>query len=225
MPDYASILRRSIAALPNPGPDMRQAVYQRARAALARQLTAIEPPLTTREIDRQHQELEDAVARIEADYAAVAAEAAPADDEFFIPDEELRHDLPRRTPLESDYGASPAEQRATRDLAGERVDEEEDEEDEEDEYEEEAGSRAPLLVGLVLVALVIIGAGAYAFAERETLLGFLGLSDAEDGLPPSSRRRPSPSRWPALPKRRRRRRLRRPPRPHRQPRRTRIRNA
>jgi hypothetical protein len=176
MPDYASILRRSIAALPNPGPDMRQAVYQRARAALARQLTAIEPPLTTREIDRQHQELEDAVARIEADYAA---EAGPAEDEFFIPEEELRHDVPPRAPLESNYGAGPVEPRVTRDLTGERV-EEEDEEDEEDEYEEEAGSRVPLLVGLILVALVIIGAGAYAFAERETLLSFLGLSDAED---------------------------------------------
>src|SRR5687767_7439588 len=117
MPDYASILRRSIAALPNPGPDMREAVYQRARAALARQLTAVEPPLTTREIERQHQELEDAVGRIEADYAAEAQAEEPEDD-FFIPEAELRRDLPPpRTPLQSDYGAAPTEQRHPRNLA------------------------------------------------------------------------------------------------------------
>ena len=69
MPDYASILRRSVSALPDPSPEMREAVYQRARAALARQLTAVDPPLSTREIETQHQELEDAVARLEAEYA------------------------------------------------------------------------------------------------------------------------------------------------------------
>src|SRR5687767_2471793 len=56
MPDYTSILRRSVAALPDPSPGMREAVYQRARAALARQLTAVVPPLSSREIEAQHQE-------------------------------------------------------------------------------------------------------------------------------------------------------------------------
>ena len=69
MPDYTSILRRSISALPDAAPDMREAVYQRARAALARQLTAVDPPLSTREIEAQHQQLEDAVALIEAEFA------------------------------------------------------------------------------------------------------------------------------------------------------------
>ena len=69
MPDYASILRRSVSALPDPSPEMREAVYQRARAALARQLTAVDPPLSTREIETQHQELEDAVVRLEAEFA------------------------------------------------------------------------------------------------------------------------------------------------------------
>ena len=77
MPDYASILRRSVSALPDPSSDMRQAVYQRARAALARQLTAVDPPLSTREIETQHQELEDAVVRLESEFAP-AEEPAPA---------------------------------------------------------------------------------------------------------------------------------------------------
>ena len=79
MPDYASILKRSISGLTDPGPEMREAVYQRARAALARQLTAVEPPLSTREIEVQHQELEDAVARLEAEFAP------PAPDDGFSP--------------------------------------------------------------------------------------------------------------------------------------------
>src|SRR3954469_5165154 len=69
MPDYASILKRSVSALPDSSPEMREAVYQRARAALARQLTAVDPPLSTREIEAQHQELEDAVVRLESEYA------------------------------------------------------------------------------------------------------------------------------------------------------------
>src|SRR5687767_9482615 len=85
MPDYTSILRRSIAALPDSSPEMRAAVYQRARAALARQLTAVEPPLSSREIEAQHQDLEEAVARLEAEYAPeeppVAAEPQPFRDD------------------------------------------------------------------------------------------------------------------------------------------------
>jgi hypothetical protein len=75
MPDYTSILRRSISALPDPSPEMRDAVYQRARAALARQLTAVDPPLSAREIEAQHQDLENAVADIEAEFG----EAGDAD--------------------------------------------------------------------------------------------------------------------------------------------------
>src|SRR4029453_6451475 len=69
MPDYASILRRPVSPLPDASPEMREAVYQRARAALARQLTAVDPPLSTREIETQHQELDDAVVRLEAEFA------------------------------------------------------------------------------------------------------------------------------------------------------------
>ncbi len=79
MPDYASILRRSISGLTESSPDVREAVYQRARAALARQLTAVDPPLSTREIEAQHQELEDAVSRLEAEFATQEV-AAPGFD-------------------------------------------------------------------------------------------------------------------------------------------------
>lgn len=87
MPDYTSILKRSVSTLPDQSPAMREAVYQRARAALARQLTAVEPPLSTREIESQHQELENAVRQVEAGFSTqkpatppppVPAAASPA---------------------------------------------------------------------------------------------------------------------------------------------------
>src|SRR6185295_17455649 len=91
MPDYASILRRSVSALPDASPEMREAVYQRARAALARQLTAVDPPLSTRDIETQHQELEDAVVRLESEFvpqeaaAEAFADSSGKDDFLYTP--------------------------------------------------------------------------------------------------------------------------------------------
>lgn len=77
MPDYTSILKRSVSTLPDQSPAMREAVYQRARAALARQLTAVDPPLSTREIEAQHQELENAVREVEAGFTKPAVPVQP----------------------------------------------------------------------------------------------------------------------------------------------------
>ena len=45
MPDYKSILRRSIEGVPDHTADMRRAIYERARATISRQLTSVNPPL------------------------------------------------------------------------------------------------------------------------------------------------------------------------------------
>ncbi len=116
MPDYASILRRSISALPDPSSEMREAVYQRARAALARQLTAVDPPLSSREIETQHQELEDAVARLEAEFAPqepAAAAHEPAKEEFdFTPAPQARASGRSAAPAAADpHDATPATRR------------------------------------------------------------------------------------------------------------------
>ncbi len=163
MPDYASILKRSISGLADPSPEMREAVYQRARAALARQLTAVDPPLSTREIELQHQELEDAVTRLEAEFAP----SAPVQDygETLAAKEDFLYTPPpppmteSRKPQPADFGATPA---------GSGYDEDED--DFEDE-EEHGSSRLPLLIGAVVVLLVVIGAGAFLYAERDSLFG------------------------------------------------------
>jgi hypothetical protein len=175
MPDYASILRRSVSALPDPSSDMRQAVYQRARAALARQLTAVDPPLSTREIETQHQELEDAVVRLEAEFAP-AEEPAPA---FAEPPR--RDDFLYSSPQTSAAERAPAPQpmpEYTR-AASAPAAREFEEEDDEFEEEEERSSRIPLLVGLLAVLLVVIGAGAFLYMQRDTVLSFLSSDGTE----------------------------------------------
>ena len=183
MPDYASILRRSISALPDAGPDMREAVYQRARAALARQLTAVDPPLSTREIQAQHQELEDAVARLEADYST-----PPDIDDAGLDDQPGRSDGFYSGPhADSSSGVSAGAMTApaveTRRGAYSEPDVrayDGDADDEDDYEEEERSSRAPLLIGLLLVLLVLGGALAYGYAERDRLFALFDFSGPED---------------------------------------------
>jgi len=179
MPDYTSILRRSISALPDSGPEMRAAVYQRARAALARQLTAVDPPLSTREIEAQHQELEDAVARLEAEYApeqppAAAESPAPRVEAAPAPTAPAKSGAYLEAPSQPDQvlAAEPRAQIGSRD------------EYEEDEFDdEERPSRMPLVATLLLLVLVIGGIGAYGYAQRDRVLAMLGLADRTQEAP------------------------------------------
>jgi hypothetical protein len=196
MPDYASILRRSVSALPDPSPEMREAVYQRARAALARQLTAVDPPLSTRDIETQHQELEDAVVRLESEFAPQEdlsqsfAEAPRKDDFLYTPPQPSSAE--RRSSAPVALGAeAPAAPRY-------------EEEDEDFEEEEERSSRVPILVGLLFVVLVVIGAGAYLYAERETVFSFLSSEPSQGGVaaidtPATPAAAPAPTAEPAEP--------------------------
>jgi hypothetical protein len=175
MPDYASILRRSIGALPEPGPDMREAVYQRARAALARQLTAVDPPLSTREIELQHQELEDAVARLEAEYAPPET-PAPVGDVF---KDEFLYAAPQKSSAPMKQASSTTQQRE--DVEEEPSADYEADEDEDEEFQDESvGGRAPVLIGATLVLLVIVGLGAYAFAQRASIVAFFGFGGEQE---------------------------------------------
>ncbi len=178
MPDYASILRRSISALPDPNSEMREAVYQRARAALARQLTAVDPPLSSREIESQHQELEDAVVRLEAEYApreAPRQSFEPPQDEFlFTPSP--APSSPRQAPTPTARGTAAEDSTA---------DFEPDDEEDEDFDEEDRSSRTPALIGLLVVILVIVGIGGYAYSQRDTVLALFGLGgDMQETTPP-----------------------------------------
>ena len=68
MADFYPILARAVAGLPDTSPAARNAIYDRARAALVTQLRSLDPPLSEAEIMRERLSLDEAVARIEADY-------------------------------------------------------------------------------------------------------------------------------------------------------------
>ncbi|MET3890649.1 hypothetical protein ABIE41_001725 [Bosea sp. OAE506] len=68
MADFYPILARAVAGLSDASPAARQAIYERARAALVAQLRSLDPPLGEAEIMRERLSLDEAVARIEADY-------------------------------------------------------------------------------------------------------------------------------------------------------------
>lgn len=72
MADYYTVLQRAVAALPENTGAGRRAIYDKARAALVRQLETIQPPLPAAEIAKQRLSLEEAVRRIEADVARAA---------------------------------------------------------------------------------------------------------------------------------------------------------
>jgi hypothetical protein len=78
MADYYPLLSRAIAGLESNTSEQRRGVYDRARAALVRQLRGADPPLSEPEITRERLALEDAVRRIEAEARRSAPAVAPA---------------------------------------------------------------------------------------------------------------------------------------------------
>jgi len=78
MADYYPLIARAVQGLSDPSPQARQSVYDRARGALLEQLRSLDPPLSTDEIERESLSLDDAIMRVEADYAPPAPEPALA---------------------------------------------------------------------------------------------------------------------------------------------------
>ncbi|MEM5582934.1 hypothetical protein WNZ15_10770 [Roseibium sp. AS2] len=84
MADYYSILKKTIASLPENNGAARRSVYSRARNAIVNQLKAYEPPLAPSEITAEQLRLEEAIRKVEAEAAreslglnTPAAKAAP----------------------------------------------------------------------------------------------------------------------------------------------------
>jgi len=67
MADYYSVLAQQIGETTNDPARLRQVVYEAARLALDRELRAHQPPLPADEAERHMRELENAIARLEAD--------------------------------------------------------------------------------------------------------------------------------------------------------------
>lgn len=74
MADFYPVLSRAIAGLSDPTPDMRRAIYDRARSVLVAQLRGLDPPLSETEIARERLGLDETIARLEAELASRPAE-------------------------------------------------------------------------------------------------------------------------------------------------------
>ncbi|HYF52786.1 MAG TPA: histidine kinase [Salinarimonas sp.] len=72
------MLQRAVEALSDRSPEMRHAVYDRARTALLEQLRGLDPPLSGEDIARERRALDEAIGRIEAGYAPAAPAPRPA---------------------------------------------------------------------------------------------------------------------------------------------------
>jgi hypothetical protein len=71
MIDYYSLLSRAIVNLgESAGPDVRRAIYDRARSTLRSQLEGMDPPLPDDQIERERAQLEAVIARLEMEARA-----------------------------------------------------------------------------------------------------------------------------------------------------------
>ncbi len=107
MADYYPLLERAVSSLPDPTPDARRAIYDRARNALIAQLQNVRPAVPSTYIDRECHALDLAVARLEAAILKGPLQPAPAPSEAKpaprTPQQERTRPLPlsgvQRTPM------------------------------------------------------------------------------------------------------------------------------
>lgn len=186
MADYFPVLSRAVAGLETNTAETRRAVYDRARAAITRQLRAIDPPLAEEDIAREQTQLEDAIKRIEAGAAAPSAPVAapvrpqppapPADRPRADPPAAVRPAEPQRRPErpanpapQSDgvAGDRPAQSRPAARADGRPIIQPPGQ----PAGREKTKRSGPLVA---IAALLVIGVGAGLFAARGHIAGLLG---------------------------------------------------
>ena len=77
MADFSPLLKRAIAGLEKNTAENRRVLYDRARAALVAQLRGVTPPLLETDITRERLGLEEAIRKIEAEFARGQRPDAP----------------------------------------------------------------------------------------------------------------------------------------------------
>lgn len=99
MADYYPLLVRAISGLAQNTGETRKIVFDRARAALLKQLRSVDPPLPEGEIGRERLGLEEAIRRVEADYAGEAPPSPPPEPAPRPPRPEPRREAAPHAPL------------------------------------------------------------------------------------------------------------------------------
>ena len=185
MPDYSTIIKRSVDSVPDHTPEMRRAIYDRARATIAKQLANVEPPLSAEQIEKQKEQLEQAIAEIEVEYSFEGfdpaefeaeiglhvreqiAESEAEPDELDEPEEEIddvddepEEVVPKPRPAASiDFGTEPTDFAA----AGGSV--------------RVKKSNAPTYIILSLLLLALIGAGVLGYRYQDQIMAMLDSGD------------------------------------------------
>ena len=89
MADFVAVLKKTIDALGDNTPAMREKVYQKARSTVAAKLAAINPPPPAAVAERQKRVLEEAIAEVESSYSNSADDPfAELENVFADPDDE-----------------------------------------------------------------------------------------------------------------------------------------
>ncbi|TFF27335.1 hypothetical protein E3C22_02420 [Jiella endophytica] len=113
MADLSGVLRKTIDGLPRATPQLREKVYEKARAAIQRQIGAANPPLAEQVVNARLAALEDAIARTEEHYAGQEeGAAAPAEAPQPAPAERAAATAPAPRPAAPEQPAAAAEQPA-----------------------------------------------------------------------------------------------------------------
>jgi hypothetical protein len=150
---------------------MRRAIYERARATIARQLTSVDPPLPAESIEAQHQLLEQAIVETEAEYALEEIDPAEFEAEIGLhaPQDEDVAEEPDEEPGHAealiDYGTPGVDYAPPQQTVDIRP------------------SRAPMMIVLGLLLLAGIGAAVVGFRYQEQIMAFVDdLSGADETM-------------------------------------------
>jgi hypothetical protein len=151
MADYYPLLAKAVSGLKASTPEMRQAIYERARKALLGQLRALQPPAPEGAIEREAEALDEAIARLEREFfgAPEPADAAPAVQE---PEPEPE---PSPPPVEEPEALSPAPRENPRPAAPKP-----------DLKERGGWRRIAIVVGALALVLALVGFAAWKLRDR-----------------------------------------------------------
>jgi hypothetical protein len=163
MADYYPLISRALDGLSDKSPDTRRAVYDRARGALMAQLQSLDPPLPAAEITRERLALDEAIDRVEAEYALGEASFEPP----AAPEPPAPVAPPPRAPPARIRPEAPPEPAVERYFGGAAI------EDEPQPRErpridtvsrvmaDQGRSRMIVLAGVVVLVVVLIGVAAW----------------------------------------------------------------
>ncbi len=105
MTDFVAILHRTIGGLADNSPEMREKVFEKARATIKAKLAALDPQPPQSVIDRQLQNLEDAISEVRAEYEPEVDEIdAMFAEETFALEEEIEAVEAQAEPEAVGYG-------------------------------------------------------------------------------------------------------------------------